>query len=70
VLGWWSLFHLPRQVLSDVLATFATALVPGGQALVGTHVRDGEVTRTKAYGGLPVSWTTHLWPARPGPVRR
>ena len=61
VLGWWSLFHLPRQVLPDVLAAFATALVPAGQALVGTHVGDGELTRTQAYGGVPVSWTTHLW---------
>ena len=61
VLGWWSLFHLPRQVLPDVLAAFATALVPGGQALIGTHVGDGEVVRTQAYGGVPVSWITYLW---------
>lgn len=61
VLGWWSLFHLPRTVLPDVLAAFRDALVPGGQALVGTHVGDGEIVRTEAYGGVPVSWTTHLW---------
>jgi SAM-dependent methyltransferase len=29
VLGWWSLFNLPRKVLPDVLASFARALVPG-----------------------------------------
>ncbi len=61
VLGWWSLFNLPRETLPDVLAAFAEALVPGGQALVGTHVGDGDVVRTEAYGGVPVSWTTHLW---------
>jgi hypothetical protein len=61
VLGWWSLFNLPRETLPGVLATFAEALVPGGQALVGTHVGDGDVVRTEAYGGVPVSWTTHLW---------
>jgi len=61
VLGWWSLFHLPRDVLPGVLAAFGAALVPGGQALVGTHVGDGDVVRTEAYGGVPVSWTTHLW---------
>lgn len=61
VLGWWSLFNLPREVLPDVLRTFATALVPGGQALVGTHVGDGDVPRTEGYGGLPVSLTTHLY---------
>jgi SAM-dependent methyltransferase len=61
VLGWWSLFNLPRDVLPAVLAAFAAALVPGGQALIGTHVGDGEVRRSEAYGGVPVSWTTHLW---------
>ena len=61
VLGWWSLFNLPRDVLPEVLAEFARALVPGGQALVGTHVGDGDIVRTEAYGGVPVSWTTHLW---------
>jgi SAM-dependent methyltransferase len=61
VLGFWSLFHLPRTVLPDVFDAFATALKPGGQALIGTHVGDGEVVRTEAYDGVPVSWTTHLW---------
>lgn len=61
VLGWWSLFNLPREVLPGVLRTFAEALVPGGQALVGTHVGDGDIARTEGYGGLPVSWTTHLY---------
>ena len=61
VLGWWSLFNLPRETLPGVLTAFAEALVPGGQALVGTHVGDGDVMRTEAYGGVPLSWTTHLW---------
>jgi SAM-dependent methyltransferase len=61
LLGWWSLFNLPRDVLPAVLASFARALVPGGQVLLGTHVGDGDVARTEAYGGVPVAWTTHLW---------
>jgi SAM-dependent methyltransferase len=61
VLGWWSLFNLPREVLPDVVASFAAALAPGGQVLIGTHVGDGDVVRTEAYGGVPVNWTTHLW---------
>lgn len=61
VLGWWSLFNLPREALPGVLKTFAEALVPGGQALVGTHVGDGDIARTVGYGGHPVSWTTHLY---------
>lgn len=61
VMGWWSLFNLPREVLPHVLASFAAALVPGGQLIIGTHVGDGDVLRTEAYGGVPVRWTTHLW---------
>ncbi|MGY1650946.1 class I SAM-dependent DNA methyltransferase [Geodermatophilus sp. SYSU D01119] len=61
VLGWWSLFNLPRDVLPAVLRAFAEALVPGGQVLVGTHVGEGDLVRTRAYGGVPVTWTTHLW---------
>ena len=61
VLGWWSLFNLPRDVVPDVLRSFADALVPGGQLLVGTHVGEGDLVRTEAYGGVPVAWTTHLW---------
>jgi hypothetical protein len=45
VLGWWSLFNLPREALPGVLRTFAEALVPDGQALVGTHVGDSDVAR-------------------------
>lgn len=61
ILGWWSLFNLPREILPEVLASFARALVPGGLALIGTHVGTGDVLRTAAYGGVPVTWTTHLW---------
>ena len=61
VMAWWSLFNLPRDVLPHVLELFARALVPGGQLIVGTHVGDGDVVRTEAYGGVPVRWTTHRW---------
>lgn len=61
VLGWWSLFNLPRDVLPQVLSSFARALVPGGQLIIATHVGDGELARTDAYGGVPVSWTTYRW---------
>lgn len=61
VLGWWSLFNLPRGVLPDVLATFRRALVPGGQVIIATHVGDEDMARTEAYGGVPVQWTTYRW---------
>ena len=61
LLGWWSLFNLPRHILPPVLSSFARALVPGGQLIIGTHVGHGDVPRTEAYGGVPVRWTNHLW---------
>jgi SAM-dependent methyltransferase len=61
VLAWWSLFHLPRAAVAEVVATLARALVPGGQLVWGTHVGDGEVERTAAYGVDGITWTTHLW---------
>ncbi|WBB64124.1 class I SAM-dependent methyltransferase [Streptomyces sp. WMMC500] len=61
VLGWWSLFNLPRAVLPQVVALFASALKPGGHFLTGTHVGEGDRVRTEAYGSEGVRWTTHRW---------
>lgn len=61
VLGWWSWFNLPRDVLPTVVATMAGALRPGGLLLVATHRGEGEVERTRCYGDVPVSWTTQLY---------
>jgi SAM-dependent methyltransferase len=61
ILGWWSLFNLPRHILPRVLESFARALVPGGHLIIGTHMGDGEIERTEAYGAVPVAWTTYLW---------
>ncbi len=61
ILGWWSLFNLPRDILPAVLRNFGQALVPGGHLIIGTHQGDGEIARTSAYGGVPVTWTTYLW---------
>lgn len=61
ILGWWSLFNLPRHILPQVLKSFGRALVPGGHLIIGTHMGDGEIERTEAYGAVPVAWTTHLW---------
>jgi SAM-dependent methyltransferase len=61
VLGWWSLFNLPRDVLPQVLSSFARALMPSGQLIIATHVGDADVVRTEAYGGVAVSWTTYQW---------
>ena len=61
ILGWWSLFNLPRDILPTVLTSFAVALRPGGQLIIATHVGDDDVERTEAYNGVPVRWTTYQW---------
>lgn len=61
VLGWWSLFNLPPDVLPQVLASIARALKPGGHFIIATHDGDEDAVRTEAYGGVPVRWTTHKW---------
>lgn len=61
ILGWWSLFNLPREILPNVLAAFHDALVPGGHFMIATHVGDDDAARTEAYGGVPVTWTTYQW---------
>ncbi|WP_329118984.1 class I SAM-dependent methyltransferase [Streptomyces sp. NBC_01465] len=66
VMGWWSLFNLPRDVLPQVLGQFARALKPGGYFITATHVGDGDALRTEAYGGVAVEWTTYRW--RPEPL--
>jgi len=66
ILGWWSLFNLPRSVVPQVFSRCARALRPGGQFIIATHAGDEDVTRTEAYGGVPVQWTTHRW--RPEPL--
>jgi SAM-dependent methyltransferase len=52
VLGWWSMFNLPRHVLPRVLSSFARALMPTGQMIIATHVGDGDWPRIEAYGGV------------------
>lgn len=61
ILGWWSLFNLPRHILPTVLTSFAAALRPSGQLIIATHVGDNDVERTEAYNGVPVQWTTYQW---------
>jgi SAM-dependent methyltransferase len=61
LLGWWSLFNLPRDLLARVLASFARALMPTGQLIIAMHVGESDVLRTEAYGGVPVRWTTYQW---------
>jgi SAM-dependent methyltransferase len=61
VVAWWSLFNLPRDVMPQVVSSFARALMPAGQLIFGTHVGSDDLARTEAYGGIAVRWTTHQW---------
>ncbi|MFC5993811.1 class I SAM-dependent methyltransferase [Pseudonocardia hispaniensis] len=65
IVGWWSLFNLPRHVLPQVISSFARALVPGGQLIIGTHAGDGDLVRTEAYGGGPSALDDPPVAARP-----
>jgi SAM-dependent methyltransferase len=62
VLAWFSTHHTPPDLLPLVHAEFARTLVPGGYLLLGTHTGDERVPGTRAYGGLPVSYESHLLP--------
>lgn len=61
ILGWWSLFNLPRAALPQVFSGFFTALRPGGWFIMATHAGDGDHLRERAYGDIPVRWVTHWW---------
>ncbi|AIG81138.1 ubiquinone/menaquinone biosynthesis methyltransferase [Amycolatopsis japonica] len=59
LVAWWSIFHLPPEVLPDVFAEFRRTLAPGGRLLVGFHVGDERLSPEKAYGH-PVSYDAYL----------
>jgi len=50
----------PELVISGS-GIVGVAFSPSGSAIVATHVGSDDLVRTEAYGGVPVSWTTHRW---------
>lgn len=63
VLAHYSTHHTPPELLPTVFAEFHRTLAPGGHLLLAGHV--GADTRrrpTHAYGGHPVSYTSHRLP--------
>ncbi|MER5632750.1 class I SAM-dependent methyltransferase [Streptomyces nitrosporeus] len=63
VLAYYSTHHTPPGLLPRVFAEFHRALAPGGRLMLAGHVGDGEHLRpTRAYGGHPVSYESHLLP--------
>ncbi|MEY9878440.1 SAM-dependent methyltransferase [Streptacidiphilus sp. MAP12-33] len=59
LLAWYSLIHIPDDVLGPVLARFQRMVRPGGPLLVAFHVGEGSELKTQGYGGLPIKAYIH-----------
>ncbi|WP_191255705.1 class I SAM-dependent DNA methyltransferase [Amycolatopsis oliviviridis] len=59
LVAWWSIFHLPPELLPAVFAEFRRTLAPGGRLLVGFHVGDERLSPETAYGH-PVTYDAYL----------
>jgi SAM-dependent methyltransferase len=60
VLSWWSLLHTPPAERPAVFAEWHRALAPGGYALLGFHVGEGQSRVRGAYGHDAVEYTIEL----------
>jgi ubiquinone/menaquinone biosynthesis C-methylase UbiE len=63
VVSWWSIIHLPRDVVPQAFAEFHRVLAPGGFVLVGFHVGEQSTHKTSGYGGHPMNVHVHRWTA-------
>jgi SAM-dependent methyltransferase len=61
ILSWWSIVHLPREVLPLAFAEFHRVLAPGGKLLTGFHVGDTQNHKDSGYGGHPMSLDVYRW---------
>ncbi|WP_307781974.1 class I SAM-dependent methyltransferase [Streptomyces sp. MBT65] len=63
ILAFYSTHHTPPDQLPVVFAEFHRVLAPGGLLMLAGHVGEGQLRRpTRAYGGHPVSYESHLLP--------
>lgn len=66
VLAFWSVIHVPDDVVPVVFEQFRRVLRPGGPLLVGFHVGEETVHSSEGYTGRSISVDSHR--RRPGVV--
>jgi ubiquinone/menaquinone biosynthesis C-methylase UbiE len=61
VISWWSIIHLPRDVVPQAFDEFYRVLAPGSVLLLGFHVGEESTHKTSGYGGHPMNIHVHRW---------
>ena len=59
LLAFWSLIHIPDDMVPIVFEHFRRVLRPGGPLLLGFHVGEGSRLKTEGYGGHPMNVYVH-----------
>ncbi|GHH44949.1 class I SAM-dependent DNA methyltransferase [Lentzea cavernae] len=62
IIAWWSLIHVPDDLVPVVFGHFHDALQPDGLLQLGFHVGDRTNLKTQGYGGHPMRVHVHLRP--------
>ena len=60
IIAWWSLIHVPDELVPVVFGHFRDALRPDGLLQLGFHVGDRTNLKTQGYGGHPMRVHVHL----------
>jgi len=59
LLAFWSLIHIPDDMVPTVFEHFRRVLRPRGPLLLGFHVGEGSQLKTEGYGGHPMNVYVH-----------